>query len=112
MAFSEVEDFIDTPVKRYSSGMRVKLAFAVAVHLTGDILIMDEVLAVSDAGFRRKCLAKLREAADAGRTVLYVSHNMESVKQLCDRCIFLKHGEIAYDGEPETAIRLYNEGKT
>ena len=112
VAFSEVEDFIDTPVKRYSSGMCVKLAFAVAVHLTGDILIMDEVLAVSDAGFRRKCLAKLREAADAGRTVLYVSHNMDSVRELCDRCVYLEHGEIAYDGEPETAIRLYNEGKT
>ena len=111
VAFSEVEEFIDTPVKRYSSGMRVKLAFAVAVHLTGEILIMDEVLAVSDAAFRRKCIAKLKEAAQAGRTVLYVSHNMDSVRELCERCIYLEHGEIAYDGEPETAIRLYKEGK-
>ena len=111
VAFSEVEDFIDTPVKRYSSGMRVKLAFAVAVHLTGDILIMDEVLAVSDAAFRKKCIAKLREAADEGRTVLYVSHNMDSVRNLCERCIYLDHGEIAYDGAPEEAIRLYEEGK-
>ena len=111
VAFSEVEDFIDTPVKRYSSGMRVKLAFAVAVHLTGDILIMDEVLAVSDAAFRKKCIEKLREAADSGRTVLYVSHNMDSVRDLCERCIYLEHGEIAYDGEPEEAIRLYEEGK-
>ncbi len=111
VAFSEVEDFIDTPVKRYSSGMRVKLAFAVAVHLTGEILIMDEVLAVSDARFRAKCIAKLREAADAGRTVLYVSHNMDSVRELCERCIYLEHGEIVYDGYPETAIRYYQEGK-
>lgn len=110
--FSEVEDFIDTPVKRYSSGMRVKLAFAVAVHLTGEILIMDEVLAVSDAAFRKKCLTKLREAADTGRTVLYVSHNMESVRDLCERCIYLEHGEIVYDGDPETAIRLYKGAKT
>lgn len=111
VAFSEVEDFIDTPVKRYSSGMRVKLAFAVAVHLTGEILIMDEVLAVSDAAFRRKCIEKLREAADEGRTVLYVSHNMESVNELCERCIYLEHGRIAYDGDPATAIRIYKEGR-
>ena len=109
--FSGVEEFIDTPVKRYSSGMRVKLAFAVAVHLTGEILIMDEVLAVSDAAFRKRCIEKLKEAADEGRTVLYVSHNMDSVRELCERCIYLAHGEIAYDGEPETAIRLYKEGK-
>ena len=111
VAFSGVEDFIDTPVKRYSSGMRVKLAFAVAVHMTGDILIMDEVLAVSDAAFRKKCMAKLKEAANEGRTVLYVSHNMESVRELCERCIYLSKGEIAYDGDPETAIRLYKEGR-
>lgn len=111
VAFSEVEDFIDTPVKRYSSGMRVKLAFAVAVHLTGEILIMDEVLAVSDAAFRKKCIEKLREAAGEGRTVLYVSHNMDSVRELCDRCIYLEHGEIAFDGDPETAIAIYQEGR-
>ena len=111
VAFSEVEDFIDTPVKRYSSGMRVKLAFAVAVHLTGEILIMDEVLAVSDAAFRKKCIEKLREAAGEGRTVLYVSHNMDSVRELCDRCIYLEHGEIVFDGDPETAIALYQEGR-
>ena len=110
-AFSEVEDFIDTPVKRYSSGMRVKLAFAVAVHLTGEILIMDEVLAVSDESFRQKCIAKLREAAASGRTVLYVSHNMDSVQALCERCIYLERGEISYDGDPEMAIRIYKEGK-
>ncbi len=111
VAFSEVEEFIDTPVKRYSSGMRVKLAFAVAVHLTGEILIMDEVLAVSDAAFRKKCIEKLREAAREGRTVLYVSHNMDSVRELCDRCIYLEHGEIAYDGDPETAIAMYQKGR-
>ena len=111
VAFSEVEEFIDTPVKRYSSGMRVKLAFAVAAHLTGEILIMDEVLAVSDAVFRKKCIEKLREAAREGRTVLYVSHNMDSVRELCDRCIYLEHGEIAFDGDPETAIALYQEGR-
>ncbi|MBQ6395209.1 MAG: ABC transporter ATP-binding protein, partial [Atopobiaceae bacterium] len=88
--FSEVSEFIDTPVKRYSSGMYVKLAFSVAAHLESEILIMDEVLAVGDMLFQRKCLEKMRsEATDSGRTVLYVSHNMSTIRQLCDRCIVL-----------------------
>ena len=93
--FSEVRQFIDTPVKRYSSGMYVKLAFSVAAHLDSEIMIMDEVLAVGDMAFQKKCLDKMREAADKeGRTVLYVSHNMNTIRQLCDRCIVLEHGRI------------------
>jgi lipopolysaccharide transport system ATP-binding protein len=88
--FSEVRDFIDTPVKRYSSGMYVKLAFSVAAHLDSEIMIMDEVLAVGDMAFQKKCLNKMREAANKeGRTVLYVSHNMNTIRQLCDRCIIV-----------------------
>ena len=102
IAFSEVEPFIDTPVKRYSSGMFVKLAFAVAAHLTSEILIMDEVLAVADAAFQRKCLKRLRACAQAeDRTVLYVSHNMSTIRELCDRCIVLEHGRILFDGETD-----------
>lgn len=107
--FSEVRDFIDTPVKRYSSGMYVKLAFSVASHLTSEIVIMDEVLAVGDAAFQKKCIEKMRSAAeDENRTVLYVSHNMDTVRRLCDRCIVLSAGRIVYDGETEEAIRYYN----
>jgi lipopolysaccharide transport system ATP-binding protein len=107
--FSEVRDFIDTPVKRYSSGMYVKLAFSVASHLTSEIVIMDEVLAVGDAAFQKKCIEKMRSAAeDENRTVLYVSHNMDTVRRLCDRCIVLSAGRIVYDGETEEAIRYYH----
>ena len=106
--FSEVRQFIDTPVKRYSSGMYVKLAFSVAAHLDSEIMIMDEVLAVGDMAFQKKCLTKMREAADKeGRTVLYVSHNMNTIRQLCDRCIVLDHGRIIFDGHVEEAIALY-----
>lgn len=106
--FSEVRDFIDTPVKRYSSGMFVKLAFAVAAHLSSEIMIMDEVLAVGDMAFQKKCLDKMREAAKQdGRTVLYVSHNMNTIRQLCDRCIVLDAGKVIYDGEVEKAIAVY-----
>lgn len=106
--FSEVRDFIDTPVKRYSSGMYVKLAFSVAAHLDSEIMIMDEVLAVGDMAFQKKCLNKMREAAkQEGRTVLYVSHNMNTIRQLCDRCIVLDKGKVVYDGDVETAIRIY-----
>ena len=108
--FSEVRQFIDTPVKRYSSGMYVKLAFSVAAHLDSVIMIMDEVLAVGDMAFQKKCLTKMREAADKeGRTVLYVSHNMNTIRQLCDRCVVLEHGKIIYDGSVETAIAIYLE---
>ncbi len=106
--FSEVREFIDTPVKRYSSGMYVKLAFSVAAHLDSEIMIMDEVLAVGDMAFQKKCLTKMREAADKeGRTVLYVSHNMNTIRQLCDRCIVLEQGRIIFDGDVEEAISLY-----
>lgn len=106
--FAEMEKFIDTPVKRYSSGMYVKLAFSVAAHLDSEIMIMDEVLAVGDMAFQKKCLSKMREAAKVdGRTVLYVSHNMNTIRQLCDRCIVLDHGTVVFDGDVEEAITLY-----
>ena len=106
--FSEVREFIDTPVKRYSSGMFVKLAFSVAAHLDAEIMIMDEVLAVGDMTFQKKCLTKMKEAAKKdGRTVLYVSHNMNTIRQLCDRCIVLNKGKIIFEGNVENAISLY-----
>ena len=106
--FSECRKFIDTPVKRYSSGMYVKLAFAVAAHLDAEIMIMDEVLAVGDVAFQRKCLNKMSQLAiDEGRTVLYVSHNMATIRQLCNRCIVLDHGKLVYDGEVDEAINNY-----
>ena len=106
--FSEVREFIDTPVKRYSSGMFLKLAFSVAVHLNSEIMIMDEILAVGDAAFQEKCLEGMRRAAgEEGRTVLYVSHNMNTIRKLCSRCIVLEEGEIIFDGAVEEAIHLY-----
>ena len=106
--FSEVRDFIDTPVKRYSSGMYVKLAFSVAAHLDSEIMIMDEVLAVGDVAFQKKCLDKMREAAKReGRTVLYVSHNMNTIRQLCDRCVVLDKGKVVFEGQVEEAIGVY-----
>ncbi len=107
--FSEVGDFIDTPVKRYSSGMYVKLAFSVAAHLDSEIKIMDEVLAVGDVAFQKKCLDKMKEsAARDGHTVLYVSHNMDTIRRLCTRCIVMNAGKIIYDGDTETAIDQYS----
>ncbi len=112
IAFSECEQFIDTPVKRYSSGMFVKLAFAVASHLDAEIMIMDEVLAVGDMKFQRKCIAKMRELAiDENRTVLYVSHNMSTIQELCSRCIVLEHGKKVFDGDVDEAIKLYLGGE-
>ncbi len=106
--FSEVREFIDTPVKRYSSGMYVKLAFSVAAHLDSEIMIMDEVLAVGDMAFQKKCLDKMRDAAKKeGRTVLYVSHNMNTIRQLCDRCVVLDKGKVIFQGDVEEAITLY-----
>ena len=103
-----MEQFIDTPVKRYSSGMYVKLAFAVAAHLDSEIMIMDEVLAVGDMNFQKKCLNRMRAAAtEERRTVLYVSHNMNTIRELCDRCIVLDHGRIIFDGDVEKAIEIY-----
>lgn len=106
--FSECAKFIDTPVKRYSSGMYVKLAFAVAAHLDSEILIMDEVLAVGDIAFQQKCLNKMREVAETeGRTILYVSHNMNTVQQLCNRCVVMDHGKVTFDGDVTTGIGIY-----
>ncbi len=106
--FSEIGDFIDTPVKRYSSGMFVKLAFSVAAHLNSEILIMDEVLAVGDMAFQKKCLDKMRETAENdGKTILYVSHNMETIRNLCDRVIVINKGNIIYDGNVEDGIAVY-----
>lgn len=106
--FSEVREFIDTPVKRYSSGMYVKLAFSVAAHLDSEIMIMDEVLAVGDMAFQKKCLDKMRDVAKKeGRTVLYVSHNMNTIRQLCDRCVVLDKGKKVFEGEAEEAIQVY-----
>lgn len=106
--FSECRQFIDTPVKRYSSGMYVKLAFSVAAHLDSEIMIMDEVLAVGDMAFQRKCIEKMSQVSiDQGRTILYVSHNMNTIRQLCDRCIVLDHGHLIFDGDVDRAIAIY-----
>ena len=106
--FSEVGQFLDTPVKRYSSGMFVKLAFSVAAHLTSEIMVMDEVLAVGDIAFQRKCLDRMRSAAeDEGRTVLYVSHNMDTIRRLCDRCVVLDAGRVVFDGDVSAGIATY-----
>jgi lipopolysaccharide transport system ATP-binding protein len=105
--FAEIGKFIDTPVKRYSSGMYMRLAFAVAAHLEPEILIVDEVLAVGDAAFQRKCLGKMSDTAQAGRTVLFVSHNMLAVEDLCDRVIWLDHGRIFDQGEAKAVISNY-----
>ena len=106
--FSECGDFIDTPVKRYSSGMFVKLAFAVAAHLDSEIMVMDEVLAVGDMKFQQKCLGKMSDVAgQEGRTVLYVSHNMSTIRQLCTRCVVLDKGKVIFDGNVDDAIAVY-----
>lgn len=106
--FSGVERYIDTPVKRYSSGMYVRLAFAVAAYLESEIMIVDEVLAVGDAEFQKKCLGKMNEVSKGeGRTVLFVSHNLTAVKNLCTRGVYLKNGELAYSGNLETAFEKY-----
>jgi lipopolysaccharide transport system ATP-binding protein len=105
--FSGIRAFIDTPVKRYSSGMYVRLAFSVAAHLTSEIVIVDEVLAVGDQEFRRKCLDKMAEIARSGRTVLFVSHNMENMRNLCDRSILLDHGRIVKHGDTKEVVKQY-----
>lgn len=108
--FSGVEKFIDTPVKRYSSGMHVRLAFSVAAHLEPEILLVDEVLAVGDAQFQKKCLGKMGNVARAGRTVLFVSHNMAAMQNLCQRGVWLQHGRLQQIGEIETVVKAYLEG--
>ncbi|HWB21223.1 MAG TPA: ABC transporter ATP-binding protein, partial [Phycisphaerales bacterium] len=108
VSFSEVEKFLDTPVKRYSSGMYVRLAFAVAAHLEPEILIIDEVLAVGDAQFQRKCLGKMQEAARGeGRTVLFVSHNMPAVRSLCHSCVLLEGGRVTLRGSSDECVQRY-----
>jgi len=107
VAFAEIERFLDTPVKRYSSGMYVRLAFAVAAHLEPEILIIDEVLAVGDVAFQTKCLAKITEVAHQGRTVIIVSHVMSSIRALCSRAILLNAGRLALEGDVETVISNY-----
>ena len=109
VAFAEVEKFIDTPVKRYSSGMYVRLAFAVAAHLEPEILILDEVLSVGDAAFQKKCLGKMSEVSKAGRTVIFVSHNMSTVLRICSRGILINGGRIEADGPVDTVVRRYIE---
>jgi lipopolysaccharide transport system ATP-binding protein len=107
VAFAEIEKFLDTPVKRYSSGMYMRLAFAVAAHLDPEILIVDEVLAVGDAAFQKKCLGKMGRVAQEGRTVLFVSHNMLAVQNLCDRAIWLQEGRIVDNGRPAPIVSRY-----
>jgi len=107
--FSGVGKFIDTPVKRYSSGMFVRLAFAVAAHLEPDILVVDEVLAVGDAEFQKKCLGKMKDQSRSGRTILFVSHNLTSVRQLCTRCVWIHDGTVQMDGETASVVQGYLE---
>lgn len=105
--FAEIEKFLDTPVKRYSSGMYMRLAFAVAAHLTPEILIVDEVLAVGDTAFQKKCIGKMDEVAKSGRTVLFVSHNMGAIRQLCSKVVVLERGKVLFEGPVEKGIAKY-----
>src|SRR4029078_67721 len=107
VAFAEVEKFLDMPVKHYSSGMYVRLAFAVAAHLEPEILIIDEVLAVGDSKFQEKCLGKMKDVATGGRTVLFVSHNMSAVMQLTQRVIILSHGIVGFVGPPAEGVVVF-----
>ena len=107
VAFAEVEKFLDTPVKHYSSGMYVRLAFSVAAHLEPDILIVDEVLAVGDAQFQKKCMGKMQDVSGAGRTVLFVSHNMTAIRSLCDRALVVRNGKLAAEGAIEEMVHAY-----
>jgi len=107
VAFAGVEKYIETPVKRYSSGMYVRLAFAVAAHLDSDILIIDEVLAVGDMEFQKKCLGKMGDISQSGRTIIYISHQMDAIRNLCNRAVVLNNGTIQYDGTTAEAINIY-----
>jgi lipopolysaccharide transport system ATP-binding protein len=109
VAFAEIEKFLDTPVKRYSSGMYVRLAFSVAAHLDPEVLVVDEVLAVGDVAFQRKCLGKMAEANSRSRTVLFVSHNLIAVENLCNRAVVLEQGRMIFDGRAKDAIQFYLE---
>lgn len=110
VAFAEIDKFIDTPVKHYSSGMYVRLAFAVAAHLEPEILLVDEVLAVGDAAFQRKCLGKMNEVSKGGRTVIFISHNMAAVENLCHKGIVIEHGKLTFSGDMNQAIERYLQG--
>ena len=112
VAFSEIEAFLDTPVKHYSTGMHMRLAFSVAAHLDPEVLIVDEVLAVGDVRFQRKCLRKMREVGESGRTVIFVSHDMQSITRLCDRVIWLKDGEVRSDGDAKHVVSEYLHEQT
>jgi lipopolysaccharide transport system ATP-binding protein len=113
VAFAEVDRFLDTPVKHYSSGMYVRLAFSVAAHLQPEILIVDEVLAVGDIAFQKKCLGKMSDVSHGGRTVLFVTHNMAAVENLCRRCVVLERGQIIFNGPAKDAVQQYlNSGRT
>jgi lipopolysaccharide transport system ATP-binding protein len=107
VAFAEIERFLETPVKHYSSGMYVRLAFAVAAHLQTEILLVDEVLAVGDAGFQKKCLNKMENVSNAGRTILFVSHNLASLRALCKRGILIESGQVAVDGRIDDVLQTY-----
>ena len=109
VAFAGVEKFIDTPTKRYSSGMQVRLAFAVAAHLEPEVLVVDEVLAVGDIAFQKKCMGKMRKVSSEGRTVLFVSHNMQAIRQLCTHGILLEEGKISYMGSANETVNVYEE---
>ncbi len=110
VAFSEVGDFLDTPVKHYSSGMYVKLAFSVASSLNTDILLLDEVLAVGDSAFQKKCLDRMKDIAASGRTVVFVSHSMGSIRTICSRCIWFEGGKVKMDGPTEVVTAAYEQG--
>ena len=107
VAFAEIEEFLDTQTKRYSSGMYLRLGFAIAAHLEPDILLLDEVLTMADAGFQKKCLRKIKQANREGVTVLFVSHNLSSVQELCSRVFYVHSGKLNEDGKPETVIKDY-----
>jgi lipopolysaccharide transport system ATP-binding protein len=107
VAFAEVEQFLDTPIKYYSSGMHVRLAFAIAAHLEPEILILDEVLAVGDAAFQQKCFLKMRDVSREGRTIFFVSHDLTSVRQMCGRVLLIESGHLRYDGQAEEVIQGY-----
>jgi ABC-type polysaccharide/polyol phosphate transport system ATPase subunit len=107
--FAELGDFIDSPVKQYSSGMYMRLAFSVAIEVDPDILIIDEILSVGDTGFQQKCFDRIQSFRDAGKTIMFVSHSMDNIKSLCDRALLLHNGKLVHDGSPEDVIARYKE---
>ena len=109
--FAELGDYIDQPVRTYSSGMKMRLGFAINVNIEPDVLVIDEALAVGDASFKRKCKDKIKEIIEAGTTVLYVSHTASSVKEICPRSIYLRKGAVIFDGDTEETLKVYNDYK-